>query len=178
MAEGKRVDGSWRPIIIHNMNWYLTDLKVYADGLIDCWGLCSLAEFKAKVASGWVASSVPDGARVSNLELGSFEVRNVDLLPGDLLVAAVADEIAELAGRPTTSDRCRVALEALLANPRDERLRTALREAYFAVPEHLRMFLGDMDTRDHYIRILMTPDVSQGVAGDPGTGDAAAGLSL
>lgn len=50
-----------------------------------------------------------------------------------------------------------MALEALLANPRDERLRTALREAYFAVPEHLRMFLGDMDTRDHYIRILMTP---------------------
>ncbi len=157
MSEGREIKGSWRPIIIHNMNWYLTDLFVYADGLVDCWGLCSLADFEAKVASGWVATRVPDGVRVSNIELGSFEVCRVDLLPGELLVAAVRDEIERLAERPTSSDRCRAAFRAVLENPRDENLRMELREAYFAVPEHLRVFLGDMDTKDSAIRTLMTP---------------------
>ena len=37
--------------------YFLTDLKVYADGMIDCWGLVDFTTFRQKVASGWVATT-------------------------------------------------------------------------------------------------------------------------
>jgi len=62
-VDGERIDGSWRHVFIKNGNTnYLTDLKVYADGMIDCWGLVDLATFRQKVAAGWVATSYAQGA--------------------------------------------------------------------------------------------------------------------
>lgn len=37
--------------------YYLSDLKVYADGLIDCWGLVDVDGFREKVGQGWVATT-------------------------------------------------------------------------------------------------------------------------
>src|ERR1044071_3791621 len=38
-----RIEGTWRTVFINNGGThYLTDLKIYADGLIDCWGLVDL----------------------------------------------------------------------------------------------------------------------------------------
>lgn len=32
----------------HNVTYYLTDLLVYADGIVDCWGLVTLEQFRGK----------------------------------------------------------------------------------------------------------------------------------
>lgn len=58
-ADGIRVPGTWRHAFIRNGDHYLTDLCVYADGLIDCWGLVTLDEFERKPRSGWVATRLP-----------------------------------------------------------------------------------------------------------------------
>lgn len=166
MVDGERVEGVIRPVVIYNSDYFLSTITIYADGLIDSSGLRSLAEFRAQVASGRVASAIPDGARLRHRLLGSFTVSEVKLLAPELLIAEVADEIERLAGRPTSADRCRAALAALLAEPSNEELRSQLRAAYFAVPEHLRVYLGDMDTKDWPIRTLMTP---VGAAGRSGT---------
>ena len=157
MVDGERVEGVTRPVVLHNFNYFLSEITIYADGLIDCWGLCSFAEFRAQVASGRVASTIPDDAVVSQHLLGSFKVRDAKLLAPELLIAEVADEIERLAGRPTSSDTCQAALDALLSDPSNEQRRAELRAAYFDVPEHLRAYLGDMDTQDSLIRTLMTP---------------------
>jgi hypothetical protein len=69
----------------------------------------------------------------------------------------VRDEIDRLRGEPTSEDRCLAALRRYLAEPGPSRL-AELREAYLAVPEHLRMFLlGDMDAKDIPLRQLLTP---------------------
>lgn len=152
------VEGSWRKIFIHNGGTYfLTDLKIYGDGLVDCWGLINLDEFRHKVASGWVAMEVPAGAQVSVHGLAHWTIaEQTSHITGDDLIAEVIDEIEQLAGRPTSSDRCMAALDAFLDSP-DEDHRDVLRAAYYAIPEHLRRYvLGDMDAKDFPLRTLMT----------------------
>lgn len=156
MVEGQRVEGTWRHVFIHNGLYYLADLIVYADGMVDCWGLVGFDEFRAKVASGWVATTLPQGVRASAHMLATWTVADpVMAITGEDLVAEVADEIEQLAGRPSASERCQAALAALLAEPSEER-RVVLRRAYDAVPRHLRQFLGGMDDRDTLVQILMT----------------------
>lgn len=165
LEDGERIEGSWRHVFIENGNYFLADLKVYADGMIDCWGLVDLATFREKVAEGWVATSLPQGAHASVHLLADwrFDEPHFWLTP-EQLIAEVADEIEHLAGRPTSEDRCRAALDLYLEEPSDAH-RAALRDAYFAVPEHLRRFLlGDMDSKDYPLRTLITP-VGEALAG-------------
>ncbi|HEX6800630.1 MAG TPA: NADAR family protein [Ktedonobacterales bacterium] len=159
LVDGERVEGSWRHVFINNGGLYfLADLKVYADGMIDCWGLVDLATFRQKVASGWVATTYVQGAyaNVHQLVTWHFDQPESWLTPQQL-IAEVADEIEHLAGRPTSEDRCLAVLETYLDDPTDEHL-AALRDAYFSVPEHLRMYLlGDQDSKDVPLRTLITP---------------------
>lgn len=159
VVDGERIEGSWRHIFIKNGNTYhLSALKVYADGLIDCWGLVDFTTFQQKVASGWVATDLPQGAQASAFELGNWRFDQPwSALTPQLLIAEVADEIECLAGRPTSEDRCLAALDRHLDEMSEDNL-TVLREAYHAVPEHLRMFLlGDQDAKDWPLRFLITP---------------------
>jgi hypothetical protein len=159
ITDGERIEGSWRPIFIKNGNTYfLSALKVYADGIIDCWDLVDFPTFQQKVTSGWVATTLPQSAQASALHLGSWRFdRPSSTLTPQLLIAEVADEIEHLAGRPTSSERCRTALDHYL-DERSEANLAALRDAYFAVPEHLRIYLlGDMDAHDIPLRMLLTP---------------------
>src|SRR5262245_26724486 len=158
MVGDERVEGTWRHVVIHNMQYFLTDLKVYADGLVDCWGLVTLDEFRQKVASGWVTTSVPEGQTLSVHHLAAWTVGETTWqLEAEDLVAEVADEIDRLAGRPDAAERCQSAIAEYLASP-DEAHRASLREAYAAIPRHLRRYvLGDQDRKDRPLRVLMTP---------------------
>ncbi|MEV6855354.1 hypothetical protein AB0M89_16300 [Streptomyces microflavus] len=51
-ADGVRIPGTWRHAFIRNGSYFLTDLFIYADGLIDCWGLVTLEEFEEKLRTG------------------------------------------------------------------------------------------------------------------------------
>ncbi|MFI1249708.1 hypothetical protein ACH4TY_23870 [Streptomyces anulatus] len=65
-ADGVRIPGTWRHAFINNGGTYfLTDLFIYADGLIDCWGAATVEEFERKLRSGWVATRLPEGAEAS-----------------------------------------------------------------------------------------------------------------
>ena len=159
MVDGGRIEGTWRHIFIKNgRQYFLTDLKIYADGMIDCWGLINFATFREKVTSGWVATSFPQGASASAHHLLNWKFDEPEAwLTPEQLIAEVADEIERLAGRPTTEDICLEALNSYLDEPTEERL-AALRAAYFAVPEHLRLYLlGDQDVKDVPLRALITP---------------------
>lgn len=70
----------------------------------------------------------------------------------------VAEMVAEMANEPTAHDKCIEAYHNYLVEPSDY-TREKLREAYEAVPEHQRMFLGDMDGKDSdFVRILYYPN--------------------
>jgi predicted NAD-dependent protein-ADP-ribosyltransferase YbiA (DUF1768 family) len=158
VVDGERIEGTWRPIFIKNGDTYfLTDL-FYADGLIDCWEPVTLDGLREKVRSGWVVTTIPEGAQASAHHLASWRFTEPRTwLTGEMLLGEVADEIEWLAGRPDSSQRCQEALQEFRDHPDEER-RDALRKAYLAIPAHLRIYvLGDMDAGDEPLVKLMTP---------------------
>ncbi|GAB3956325.1 hypothetical protein GCM10027614_68190 [Micromonospora vulcania] len=63
-VDGERVEGTWRPVFTRSMDTYLlTDLKVYADGAIDCGGgeLTDLDGLREKLSCGCLATNLPEG---------------------------------------------------------------------------------------------------------------------
>lgn len=156
VADGVRVPGTWRPAFIRNGDYFLTDLFVYADGLVDCWGLVTLEEFEEKLRSGWIATELPDGARASAHDLAAwtFSGPRTWLTP-ELLLAEVRDTVDQLNGRPDSTDRCLADVDAFLADPTEER-RAAARDSYRAIPETQRHYaLGDMDRKDGPLQVLV-----------------------
>ncbi|MFE9440102.1 NADAR family protein [Streptomyces sp. NPDC006602] len=156
MADGIRVTGTWRPVFIRNGDYFLTDLFIYADGLVDCWGLVTLEQFEEKLRCGWVATELPDGARASGHELAAWKFSEPRAwLTPELLLAEVRDTVDQLNGRPDSTDRCLDAVDAFLAD-RTEEKRAVARAAYLAIPRTQRHYaLGDMDRQDRPLQVLV-----------------------
>jgi hypothetical protein len=142
---------------------YLADLRAFADGVIELGRLPSpetldIEQLKRAIEQGRLCSSLAAGSRVEIHQLGSFTVREEqrsteiqDILRG------VPDLIDAANGRPNSVQRCRRAFEAYRADP-TETTREALRIAYEAVPRHKRMYVGDMDTKDIAVRMILYGD--------------------
>ena len=147
-VDGKIIPGTFLRAFIHNHHYYLTEIKIYKDGMIDCWELVTFEEFKNKVAQGWVVTTLPEGARVSTAPGIYFTASDVkSIIEEQEFIKQVADEIRELNGEPTSRQICH---EALLRYKKEnsEEAKNNLRECYLAVPKHMRRFLGDMDSKD------------------------------
>lgn len=156
MADGVRVPGTWRHAFIRNGDYFLTDLFIYADGLVDCWGLVTLEEFEEKLRRGWVATELPEGARASGHELAAWKFSEPRTWhTPELLLAEVRDTVDQLNGRPDSTDRCLDAVDAFLAD-RTEEKRDVARAAYLAIPRTQRHYaLGDMDRKDWPLQVLV-----------------------
>ncbi|MFF4323506.1 NADAR family protein [Streptomyces sp. NPDC001568] len=156
-ADGVRVPGTWRHAFICNGgSYFLTDLFIYADGLVDCWELVTLDEFEEKLRSGWVATHLPEGARASAHSLAAWKFAEPHTwLTPELLLAEVRDTVDELNGRPDSTGRCLAVVDVFLKD-RTEDNRAAARAAYLAIPETMRHYaLGDMDRKDQPLRVLV-----------------------
>jgi hypothetical protein len=157
--EGERIDGVFAMAFVRNVQYHLTHISIYRDGMINCWGLVTFEEFKQKVRSGWVVTQPPPNANVSVSFLASFTAADASYwIKPEEFIKEVADEIEQLNGRPTTRDRCSAAWHAYEASP-SEATKETLRQAYEAMPEHNRRYLlGDMDRKDHPVRRVLYPE--------------------
>ncbi|MFF2073466.1 NADAR family protein [Kitasatospora sp. NPDC058162] len=155
-ADGVRIPGTWRHVFIRNGHYFLTDLFIYADGLIDCWGLVTIEEFEEKLRTGWVATSLPEGAEASAHDLAEWRFSEPQSWQTpELLLAEVRDTIDQLNGRPDSTERCLAAVDVFLAD-RTEENRAAAHAAFLAIPESQRCYaLGDMDRKDRPLRVLV-----------------------
>ena len=150
-ANGEIIRGQGLSAFIHNLNYYETIIGVFEDGKIDCWGLVNFEEFKTKVAQGWVVTEVPKGARISchHLYYGNSTLEFYKEI--DEFVKEVEDTINLLQGKQTVAETCVEAFARFLTLPTKEN-KSSLREAYNAIPKHLRIYvLGDMDYKDSAI---------------------------
>ena len=150
------------PAFICNGSYFLTDLTIYEDGDIDCWGIVSFEEFLQKVEQGWVTVELPQS---DNLEISIHGLGEVS--PGynyqtyksnEDLIAEVRDILNQLNGLPDSSEICRAAWEDYQLEPTEEKC-LALRQAYEAIPRHKRLYvLNDQDRKDYPIRRVIYPD--------------------
>ncbi|MFI8105402.1 NADAR family protein [Streptomyces sp. NPDC086023] len=155
VADGVRIPGTWRPVFINNGGHHLlTDLFIYADGLIGCCGsLITVEGLEKRLQTGRVATTLPDGASASADDLADWKCSGARGITPDLLVAEVRDTLDQLNGRPDSADRCMEAVYAFLADQTDEK-RAAAHTAFMAVPRRYRV-LGDMDRKDWPLRMLL-----------------------
>jgi predicted NAD-dependent protein-ADP-ribosyltransferase YbiA (DUF1768 family) len=171
VVDGEQIVGTTRPIFIRNGDTYfLTNLRVFADGAIDCWDWVDLDGLREKLRTGWVATSLEPGARASAHHLASWCFSEPHMwITAEQLLGEVADDIDTLNGRPDSTGRCHLALDRYLES-RSEEDRIALRNAYQAIPRHMRVYvLGDMDRKDWPLRVLCT-EVGSPLGGDPRLG--------
>lgn len=74
------------------------------------------------------------------------------------LLGDVADGIDKLNGRPDSTGRCLLVLDQYYLQSRSEEDQAALRAAYEAIPEHLRIYaLGDIDSAAGHAADVRTP---------------------
>ena len=105
-----------------------------------------------------LCTSVKDSETVSFGALGSAECKTVSSTDHSEKLKEIKDRSLRVQNKPDAHDRCIKAYHDYLVEPTDF-YKNRLREAYEAVPEHERCYLGDMDTRDSdFIRILYTDE--------------------
>jgi hypothetical protein len=156
MEGDTEIVGTYLHAFIHNDEYFLSEIEIYADGQVDCWGLVDFETFKQKVRSGWVVTQLPERATVDISGLTFFTACEVQsFVEPEEFIKEVAEEIEELNGRPTAADRCRAAYEAF-QKEQTEAARGTLKQEYEAVPAHRRrMVLRDMDVKDFPIRRII-----------------------
>jgi hypothetical protein len=74
VARTRRLRGCAFPGIIRNGGYFLTDLEVFEDGIINCWEMVDLPLFQQKLEARWIVTSIPAGKELSHHELGFFDV--------------------------------------------------------------------------------------------------------
>ncbi len=136
----------------------LRNWLIYADGLSQLgYGTASMPLDAVGVmfAAGRLTLAVPAGTWVAIDGLGQFRAGEGYwfIQPGERMREA-ADMVDQLQGGEGAIRRCIRAHQDYRADPSDGR-REVLRRAYEAVPEHLRMYCGDMDSKDHDIRRIL-----------------------
>ena len=157
--EGGVVAGAELPVLeVVGTEYHLRPWLIYADGLSQlgaAGGLEPLEATAGRFEDGRLTLAVPAGGWMVLDGLGRFQAAegNWYIRPGER-VREAADLLGQLNGRHGAIVRCIEAHNAYRADPGSER-REALRAAYEAVPEHLRMFCGDMDSKDGPIRRIL-----------------------
>lgn len=157
---GDLIKGIGLPAFIRNGGYHCALIKVYEDGMIDCWELVDFQGFVEKVKEGWVATMVPQDEIITRHQSFFGKATNIQTYIDEYeFIKEVEDTINELQKRPTSSERCRIAFKDYLKEP-TKKNREKLRIEYKSIPEHLKRYvLGDMDSKDQEIKSILNLDI-------------------
>ncbi|PSK87446.1 DUF7638 domain-containing protein [Taibaiella chishuiensis] len=141
---------------------YLAQLSLYESGRIEITNLpgqkvFSFEDIRELVDKKTITTTLDPGETVTILNLGSFKIvsgAGVDILDK---LNELTDKFRELNGQENSITKCARIFEAYKATPTLQ-LKNELKEAYEAVPEHQRMFVGNMDTKDYEVRQVIYGD--------------------
>ena len=136
---------------------YLTTLTAYEDKTFEI-GLLeekyfSLEEIKEMFEKNILTTEVKDKFFIK--DFAEIEIEKINyFVEKSQKFKEIEDMIKKVCEEETTLELCREAYFEYLADPCDY-TKEKLRKAYEAVPEHERIYLGDMDSKDwDYQRIL------------------------
>ncbi len=141
--------------------FYLVHIIGFADGIyqVDNKSNVTAQEISEMIERNILVCAPPLDVPVHIQDFATIEISKIDWAaePSEKL-KEILDFPSRTGKKPTVHECCVNQYHKYLAYPSEEN-RESLREAYEAVPEHERMYLGDMDNRDlDYQRILFEPD--------------------
>lgn len=131
------------------------DDTVRISGLPSGEAMVSFEEFQEQLRDTALFRLPEKGDRVVIDQLGAFTAKDWQWRVNPNALEAELHDLHEQAlGKPGAIRVCRAAHEAYLKEQTSTTLE-ALRQAYESVPEHLRAYCGDMDTKDIPIRMIL-----------------------
>ena len=144
---------------------YMTELSVYEDKRfrIDMEDdrLFCLEEITDMIKADILYSYPVEGEWLFMPALGDIKVKfrpHRNLITKEERVKEIEQLCARIAGEDDAAQRCIAAYHDYLEWPTEQK-RERLKQLYLEVPEHERMYLGDMDVKDgDYIRIIYHPE--------------------
>lgn len=141
---------------------YLSELSLYKSGLVEITNLpakktFNFEELNELAEKEVITTQLKVGETVTILNLGSFKVTSGDGVEMKFKLNELADKFNELNGKENSIAKCTRIFEEYKQNP-TKKLRTKLSEAYEAVPEHQRIYVGTMDTKDYEVRQVIYGD--------------------
>lgn len=139
----------------------LTELYCYKDETFSIDGLevfFTLEDIERMFKEKTLATKPKKDEKVTLGDLGTVEAEPDFAVSPKNKLAELKNKSLRVQGKPDAHDMAIKAYHEYLVEP-NEFYKEKLREAYEAVPEHERIYLGDMDTRDgDFQRILYTND--------------------
>lgn len=143
-----------------NDEYFVVRLAVFADEKLEINNLQQKLELDLKgvkklVEDGLLITEIPQKSQVNILGLGDFIAMETNFVVSiENKLFEIQDMIETLNSRPTSIEVCRNLYEEYLQTPTLE-LKEKLKTAYENVPKHQRMYVGDMDTKDIAVRMII-----------------------
>lgn len=142
---------------------YLGELSIYKSGNVEITNLPTKKAFKFEelnelIQKGILTTDLKIGETVTILNLGSFKIVSGSGVDIKFKINELTDKFNELNGRENSIAKCARIFDEYKQNP-TKQLRDELKEAYEAVPEHQRIFVGTMDTKDYEVRQVIYGDI-------------------
>jgi hypothetical protein len=136
----------------------IIQLFIFSDGMVQLGTngpLLPLTSLEERFQSGELAPVAPPRSRITIPGLGEFTTGEQLGEPTTAArIAELQDKLKVLNGEPSVVTLCIRAFEDYLQKP-SAGLKEGLRLAYEKVPEHLRKYCGNMDTKDTAIRRIL-----------------------
>lgn len=146
-----------------NSQTYLAELSLYKSGHIEITNLPEKKTFRFEQInelfnSGQLTTDLKIGESVTILNLGSFKIKSGNGIEAKFKIDELTGMLNELNGSENSIAKCARLFDEYKQNP-TKRLRDSLKEAYEGVPEHQRMYVGTMDTKDYEVRQIIYGDI-------------------
>jgi hypothetical protein len=157
--QGQEILGKELPIFAKiEEEYHLTHWFIYADGKTRLGydrQLLTIDEVSQQFEDGLVTTSVPDNQPINIPGLGQCHMLNgAWYVEPEERIREAKDELAVLNGSLGSIRLC-IRAHEFYEETSTEDNREKLRVAYEAVPKHLRMYCGDMDSKDWPIRRIL-----------------------
>lgn len=161
----KKINGEKFNIFFRNddKNTYLAELAIYKNGQIEITNIPTKKTFKFDnleelIINGLITTKLKIGERITILGLGTFIIKSGDGIDIHSKFKEIADKFNELNGCENSIAKCARIFDEYKKHPTN-RIKTELKDAYEAVPEHQRIFVGTMDTKDYEVRQVIYGDI-------------------
>jgi len=138
---------------------YLADLSIFKNGHVEIANLprtqfLDFSQIRILIDEEKILSNIPANERIHIFGLGSFITTSGCGVDIESKYRELLDQYNSLNGAISSLENCRQVFAQYKENPTQE-LKEKLKRAYEAIPEHNRMFVGDMDTKDFEVRIAI-----------------------
>jgi len=152
----KTINGIVIPVITYNAGCYfLTQMEIYADGLILCWGSTDIEGLKKHLETGFIVVDLPPGSLLQlNSNWGIIEVSKFDCYKSkEDFIKEVEDIINDLNGRINRINTCRELFKYYLINPSENNFEL-LRNAFQDLPGNHKVIMDYVDYKDPLVGLM------------------------